>query len=191
MTFETRENNIPKQSFSERLKLVFGSDTRNIPQDPKELEKALLMRSFGSFREDIQKEAKQLLFELRRKQNRDARFAQEIARNPEKFKNKNIDSTSARDLYDIEHEDVGFLAKAFAYKINKETGEQMSLDPKNVNEGDEILVDFGANKNADLRISAGDMIPADIRVVKIVDSNGQERIGKRGITPRPGYYDTE
>lgn len=112
----------------------------------------------------------------------------------ELLKWKSIDNISARDLLDAENEGNWFLSKTFAYKISKdENGEEIEtpLIQNDIKEKDLIKIDFGKNRNANYKIWAADILPTNIKVVKISDHNWETRIWLRSIAKnwRVGYYD--
>jgi hypothetical protein len=52
------------------------------------------------------------------------------------------------------------------------------------------LIDFGSNADANQRVGAGDIVPAYVNVIRVIDTNGNVRIGRRCINgSRVGYYD--
>lgn len=107
---------------------------------------------------------------------------------------KNIDTISARDLLSAENEEAGFLSKAFAYKITKDTSGEESETPlikNDIKEKDIIKIDFGKNKWANARVGAGDILPNSVKTVKITDDKGHTRIWLRSIWKdwKVGYFD--
>lgn len=51
-------------------------------------------------------------------------------------------------------------------------------------------MDFGKNGSAESKIGIGDLLSIDIKVVKVIDRQGNVRIGKRSIQGnKVGYYD--
>lgn len=106
---------------------------------------------------------------------------------------KNIDAISARDLLLAENEDTWFLAKTFAYKLTKDETWEESETPvirDDIKEKDIIKIDFGKNKNANYKIWAADILPASVKIVKIIDYKGKEIIWTRDIAwNKVGYYD--
>ena len=65
---------------------------------------------------------------VKRKENREARFAEVVAKGGEKFKNTSIDSVSVRDLFELNESNSGFLSRTFAYKINQADNSQEPYD---------------------------------------------------------------
>lgn len=181
----------PRLNFQERLKIIFGVDERNIPKDPQELKRQLEIRSqTASVKQEVQESAKILLREFNRKEQ----LASVIARN-EKYKWSNIETMRARDLFALElaPDSKWFLSKTFAY-VTKKTWEQIPFDPQNkeidIKQWVEILIDFGSNADANQRVGAGDIVPAYVNVIRVIDTNGNVRIGRRCINgSRVGYYD--
>lgn len=64
------------------------------------------------------------------------------------------------------------------------------LNVEDIAEGDTVRVDFGRNRSADAKIGAGHLLPANVEVVKVIDTNWNVRIGRRMIVGgQVGYYD--
>ena len=65
------------------------------------------------------------------------------------------------------------------------------LDMSKVQAGDEIVIDFGKNSGADVKVGAGDLLPMSIKAVAITDTQGRVRVGIRSNPKgaKVGYYD--
>lgn len=110
----------------------------------------------------------------------------------EALKQEGFDGAKAKDLLSLELMERGTLAKVFSFKRKKDeqglpTEEALKWG---INEGDEIIVDFGKNMDANARIGAADILPPSVQIVKIIDRDQNVRIGVRKIIGgRAGYYD--
>ncbi len=145
------------------------------------------------------------LKKIDRERNRIARF--ELLANPRLNKNeeqrkmaealiakyKTVENVPAKELLALELASRGTLSKMYAFKETKnEKGETVEtpLDINDIQEGDNIRIDFGRNANADAKLGAGHLLPARIEVVKIIDRDLNVRIGRRmTVGGRVGYYD--
>ncbi|MDD4151767.1 MAG: glucosaminidase domain-containing protein [Candidatus Gracilibacteria bacterium] len=145
---------------------------------------------------------KDLMRDMKRSKNRKDQTEELLksgtVKQKEIMKDKNIESIEASKLLNIENEKSGFISKTFAYKQTKdERGDiiETPLDVADIKENDKIKVDFGKNNSANYRIGAGDLLPTNVKVVKIKDQNGNERVGVRSIGTKSsgitkvGYYD--
>ncbi|MBC7498541.1 glucosaminidase domain-containing protein [Candidatus Gracilibacteria bacterium] len=137
--------------------------------------------------------------ELRRELNRTKQFTNIGKEGSKKIaENKNMDSLSAAELMRIDQEEGSrgeFLSKSFLYKQTTDTDGNIFQEPtdgKSLKEGDILYVDFGKNRSAEGKIGTGDMIPMTVKVVKIIDTAGKIRMGKRSIQGgKVGYYDEQ
>lgn len=145
---------------------------------------------------------KEFMRDLYREKNRKAQVEELSKSGTEKqkeiMKDKNIESIEASKLLHIENEKSGFISKTFAYKQTKdERGDiiETPLDVAWIKENDTIKIDFGKNNSANYRIWAWDLLPSNVKVVKIKDQNWNERIWIRSIWTKAsgmmkvGYYD--
>lgn len=136
-------------------------------------------------------------------------FEDKSAQNRER-KNKEIDEklkdmikieTNTDNLSELEiaklmelqdREEYGQISLAlFGARINQD-GKMEKFDPDEkikLAPGDQINVDFQGNEDAEWNWGAGDMLDASVRMIKITDTEGNERIGVRKTKPRVGYYD--
>ena len=116
-------------------------------------------------------------------------FGEKFDEDEQKF----LDTVAPKDLIKLEQIQRGVLAKFYAFKeVNDESGNILEepIDINNLKEGDNIRIDFGKNAKANAKIGAGDILPAGLNVVKIIDTNGNIRIGHRDIVGgHIGYYD--
>jgi cell wall-associated NlpC family hydrolase len=108
------------------------------------------------------------------------------------LKQSGFDGAKAKELLELEIMERGTLARAFAFKRGKDAEwlptEEMLKG--NIQEWDEIIVDFGRNMDANARIGAADILPPPVQIVKIIDKDQNVRIGVRKIIDgRAGYYD--
>ncbi|MFZ3232633.1 MAG: NlpC/P60 family protein [Patescibacteria group bacterium] len=145
------------------------------------------------------------LKKIDRERNRIARF--ELLANPRLNKNegqrkmaealiakyKTVENVPAKELLALELASRGTLSKMYAFKETRnEQGETVEtpLDVNDIQEGDNIRIDFGRNANADAKLGAGHLLPARIEVVKVIDRDLNVRIGRRAtVGGRVGYYD--
>lgn len=135
-----KQNEAPQNKFTTLLREVFGE---NAPKDTRELKadlerKKVSMTYNAEFKDKIQ----ELLQIVKRKENREAKFAAMTEKYGEKLKGKTIDTLGAKDMFELDDTDPGLISRTFGYKIDKKTNEQTPLDVNSVAEGDEILVDF-------------------------------------------------
>lgn len=111
----------------------------------------------------------------------------------EVMKTGGFETMWADDLLSLEQLERGVLSKVFAYKRTKGPDGlpiETPLNTKDVQENDEIVIDFWRNASANAKIGAADLLPPSIRVVKIIDRDMNVRIGTRQvINGRSGYYD--
>ena len=118
-----------------------------------------------------------------------ALFGKDFGQDALKF----IDSVSPKELMKLERIERGVLAKFYAFKENPDHSEELIEEPLNIHtlhEGDMVRIDFGRNAKANAKIGAGDILPANVNVVKIIDTSGNIRIGRRDIVGgHVGYYD--
>ena len=116
-------------------------------------------------------------------------FGEKFDQDEQKF----LDTVAPKDLIKLEQIQRGILAKFYAFKeVEDHTGAVLEepIDIKNLKEGDSIRIDFGKNAKANAKIGAGDLLGANVNVVKIIDTNGNIRIGRRDIIGgHIGYYD--
>lgn len=130
-----------------------------------------------------------LLANARFNKNEDQRkFAEELL-----AKYKTVENVPAKELLRLEILGRGTLSKMYAFKETRnEKGETVEtpLDVNDIKEGDSIRIDFGRNANADAKLGAGHLLPANVEVVKIIDRDMNVRIGRRAVVGgRVGYYD--
>lgn len=92
---------------------------------------------------------------------------------------KDFDSVRNSDLLTLKKRGID-IANLVLVNTSNPDKEVQSSDMK---AGDSFIVNFWANKSLDRRTGAGDILPPNIRTVKI---NGIEC--ERRNTPRPGYY---
>ncbi|MFZ4461326.1 MAG: glycoside hydrolase family 73 protein [Patescibacteria group bacterium] len=120
----------------------------------------------------------------------DASFAKQAK---ELLGDGSVDSISAKNLLKLERTKRGSLSKFFAFKkTTDEKGNDLEepLDVSKIKEGDNIIIDFGRNSSADIKIGAGDLIPINIQAVSITDTKGRVRVGIRSVVNgKVGYYD--
>lgn len=111
----------------------------------------------------------------------------------EVMKSGGFESMKADDLLSLEQLERGVLSKVFAYKRTRDAEGlpvESPLDIKNVQENDEIVIDFGRNASANAKIGAADILPPSVRIIKIIDRDMNVRIGTRQVVGgRAGYYD--
>lgn len=111
----------------------------------------------------------------------------------EVMKTGGFETMWADDLLSLEQLERGVLSKVFAYKRTKGPDGlpvETPLNTKDIQENDEIVIDFWRNASANAKIGAADLLPPSIRVVKIIDRDMNVRIGTRQvINGRSGYYD--
>lgn len=109
------------------------------------------------------------------------------------MKSGGFETMSADNLLSLEQLERGVLSKVFAYKRTKGPDGlpiESPVNGKDIQEDDEIVIDFGRNASANAKIGAADLLPPSIRVVKIIDRDMNVRIGTRQvINGRAGYYD--
>lgn len=140
---------------------------------------------------------KEQLRSLERERNRISKFnsikSLENVKDVEIKDEENIDNISAKKLLKIEKENIWFLSSAFAYKqtIDKDWNiQETPLEQKDVLEWDKILIDFWKNSWANWKVWAWDIIPENIKAVKIKDINWNERVWIRWVKwNKVGYYD--
>lgn len=157
-----RENSSEKLSELERR---LSELKKEIANNPKEVTKI----------EEIRKTKEQILA-LRREINRTKRFT-EISDNKLIEGKLNIDTVSAANLLKINKEQEWFLSWSFLYKRTQDLEGNIyeeSVEKNTIKEGDTLFVDFWRNSNANKRIWAGHMLPANINIVKITSNvNGK------------------
>ena len=116
----------------------------------------------------------------------------EAAFGGQKIDKDTIVGLSYDEMVDAEKKENGSLSVLFGKKYDQEKGYTgMALkDKESYKEGDKVLVHFQGNETAYWEIGAGDMLPENVREVKISDSEGNSRIGKRkGL--KCGFYDSK
>lgn len=104
-----------------------------------------------------------------------------------------VDSISAKNLLKLERTKRGSLSKFFAFKKTVDADGldlEDPLDISDIKEGDDIVIDFGRNSSADIKVGAGDLLPMSIQAVSITDTKGRVRVGIRSVVNgKVGYYD--
>lgn len=107
---------------------------------------------------------------------------------------EDIESIGAKKLLQIEKEKLWFLSSAFAYKqeIDKDWNniENPITNPNDIKEWDNIIIDFGRNSSANKKIWAWDILPSNIRAIKVTDTSWNTRSWTRMVSwSRVWYYD--
>lgn len=139
------------------------------------------------------------ILSLRRELNQAKQFTSISESKLVEWKN-NLDSISAADLMRLDREVSKekrweFLSKSFLYKRTTNSDGDTFEEPvehSQIREWDTLYVDFGKNKSAESKIGVGDFLSMNTKVVKIIDQNGNIRVGKRSIQwNKVGYYDEQ
>ena len=154
----------------------------------KELEWAKDIEQKRRIREEI--------LSIKREFNRSKQYGNVMNMKLAEGKNS-LDAISAWDLMRIDKESKlrrgEFLSKSFLYKRTTDKEGNIFEEPsdgKDLKEWDTLFVDFGKNGSAESKIGIGDLLSIDIKVVKVIDRQGNVRIGKRSIQGnKVGYYD--
>ncbi len=142
-------------------------------------------------------ETKEQLRALERERNRATKLASikssESVKALEIKEDENMDSIKAKKLLQIEKDNSWFLSSVFAYKQTTDKDwniVEIPLEQKDVNEWDKILIDFWKNSWAYWKVGAWDIIPENIKTVKIKDDKWVERVWIRWIKwSKVWYYD--
>lgn len=100
-----------------------------------------------------------------------------------------VQRASQPELRQLEKEHPGSLAFFFGKRIEQDKESILHLQ-ETYKKGDKIKVDFLQNMQAEMTIGLGDMLPATVRKVSVIDAAGGKRTSEvfvEGV----GYYDRQ